>query len=181
MIKQSQFISEPLDDKTLRSELKTQGIDARRLSRFTQLALLGALPLKAHITPNTPIYLASRFSSPSKFNKMFQQLNEHDLPSPLDFMANLNNAATFQLAQTLGTTSTSLFLAVSKENLWQPLELALIALEKPQQTALIGWVLESPINQAIEGSIWFLIDRKTDIAQLKLDALAVLHKLFQIV
>ena len=36
------------DDKSLRQELKTYGVDARRLSRFTQLALLGALPLKAY-------------------------------------------------------------------------------------------------------------------------------------
>ena len=37
------------DDKSLRQELKAYGVDARRLSRFTQLALLGALPLKAYL------------------------------------------------------------------------------------------------------------------------------------
>lgn len=35
-----QFISNDMDDKTLRQQLKAHGVDARRLSRFTQLALL---------------------------------------------------------------------------------------------------------------------------------------------
>ena len=38
-IKQTnQFIANGVDDKTLRQQLKEQGLDARRLSRFTQLA-----------------------------------------------------------------------------------------------------------------------------------------------
>ena len=89
------------DDKSLRQELKTYGVDARRLSRFTQLALLGALPLKAYLAEKSGIYLGSPFNSPSKFDKMFHQLTAQNLPSPLDFMANINNAASFQLAQTL--------------------------------------------------------------------------------
>ena len=35
----NRFISNDIDDKTLREQLKEHGIDARRLSRFTQLAL----------------------------------------------------------------------------------------------------------------------------------------------
>ena len=34
------------DEKDLRQQLKELGVDARRLSKFTQLALLAALPLK---------------------------------------------------------------------------------------------------------------------------------------
>ena len=78
------------DDKSLRQELKTYGVDARRLSRFTQLALLGALPLKAYLAEKSGIYLGSPFNSPSKFNKMFHQLTAQNLPSPLDFMALLD-------------------------------------------------------------------------------------------
>ena len=40
----NRFISNKIDDKTLRQQLKEHGIDARRLSLFTQLALLGAYP-----------------------------------------------------------------------------------------------------------------------------------------
>lgn len=55
-IKQTnQFIANDVDDKTLRLRLKEQGLDARRLSRFTQLALLGAIPLKPYINENTGI------------------------------------------------------------------------------------------------------------------------------
>ena len=77
-IKQTnQFIANGVDDKTLRMRLKEQGLDARRLSRFTQLALLGAIPLKPYIDEKTGIYLGSLFNSPSKFNKMFHQLYRH--------------------------------------------------------------------------------------------------------
>ncbi|POY41669.1 hypothetical protein [Avibacterium endocarditidis] len=105
---QSQFITQGQSEAELRQQLKAFGVDARRLSKFTQLCLLGALPLKPYITPNTAIYLASPFNSPSKFNKLFHQLMTQDLPSPLDFMANLNNATVFQLAQLLQTTGNSI-------------------------------------------------------------------------
>ena len=53
-IKQTnQFIANGEDDKTLRQRLKEQGLDARRLSRFTQFALLGAIPLTAYIDEKT--------------------------------------------------------------------------------------------------------------------------------
>lgn len=157
----SQFLCQDVEDKTLRQQLKTQGIDARRMSRFTQLALLGTLPLKEHICPNTPIYLASSFSSPAKFNKIFQQLNRENIPSPLDFMANLNNVATFQLAQTLNTTATTLFLAVNQHNYLQPLKLAMLDLQSECcQNALVGWAYESP-NGEQEGSIWWLLSQNS--------------------
>lgn len=158
-------ISQPLEDKTLRAELKKQGVEARRLSRFTQLALLGALPLKEKIQPDTALYLGSSFSSPSKFNKMFQQLTEQHLPSPLDFMANLNNAATFQLAQTLGSNAPTLFLAVNKQQYWQPLHLALTDLSlSPTQTVLVGWAFEHYAKHQQEGSIWVLLSTKAENA-----------------
>ena len=109
-IKQTnQFIANGEDDKTLRQRLKEQGLDARRLSHFTQFALLGAIPLTPYIDEKTGVYLGSLFNSPSKFDKMFHQLMEQNLPSPLDFMANINNAATFQLTQILQTSANSIF------------------------------------------------------------------------
>ena len=51
---------------------------------------------------------------------MFHQLMEQNLPSPLDFMANINNAATFQLTQTLQTSANSCILAINHPNpFWQ--------------------------------------------------------------
>ena len=175
-IKQTnQFIANGVDDKTLRMRLKEQGLDARRLSRFTQLALLGAIPLKPYIDENTGIYLGSLFNSPSKFNKMFHQLMEQNLPSPLDFMANINNAATFQLTQTLQTSTNSIFLAINHQTIWQPLKLALLDLENDEiSSALIGWTLEkSEHSEQTEGAVFWLISKNKENAERRLDLLSL--------
>ena len=179
-IKQTnQFIANDVDDKTLRLQLKEQGLDTRRLSRFTQLALLGAIPLKSYIDENTGIYLGSLFNSPSKFNKMFHQLMEQNLPSPLDFMANINNAATFQLTQTLQTSTNSIFLAVNHQTIWQPLKLALLDLENDEiSSALIGWTLEkSEHSEQTEGAVFWLISNDGENSERKLDLLSLEHSM----
>lgn len=153
------FWGEMQDDKLLRTELKKWGVDGRRMSRFSQLALLGALPLREQITPDTPIFFASPFASPSKFNKMFTQLNEQDLPSPLDFMANLNNAALFLLAQQFQTTAQTVFLAADSQSFWQPLQLAELALKQHSQV-LVGWAFEHSEENQAEGSLWWLISNE---------------------
>ena len=175
-IKQTnQFIANGVDDKTLRLRLKEQGLDARRLSRFTQLALLGAIPLKPDINENTGIYLGSFFNSPSKFDKMFHQLMEQNLPSPLDFMANINNAATFQLTQTLQTSANSIFLAINHQTIWQPLKLALLDLENDEiSSALIGWTLEkSEHSEQTEGAVFWLISKNKEDAEIEFNLLSL--------
>ena len=179
-IKQTnQFITNGVDDKTLRQQLKEQGLDARRLSRFTQLALLGAILLKPYIDEKTGVYLGSLFNSPSKFNKMFHQLMEQNLPSPLDFMANINNAATFQLTQTLQTSANSIFLAVNHQTIWQPLKLALLDLENDEiSSALIGWTLEkSEHSEQTEGAVFWLISKDGENSERKLDLLSLKHSM----
>ena len=165
--KTNQFIANGVDDKTLRLRLKEQGLDARRLSRFTQLALLGAIPLKPYIDEKTGVYLGSLFNSPSKFDKMFHQLMKQNLPSPLDFMANINNAATFQLTQTLQTSANSVFLAINHQTIWQPLKLALLDLENNEtSSALIGWTLEkSEHSEQDEGAVFWLISKNKEDAE----------------
>ena len=175
-IKQTnQFIANDVDDKTLRLRLKEQGLEARRLSRFTQLALLGAIPLKPYINENTGIYLGSFFNSPSKFDKMFHQLMEQNLPSPLDFMANINNAATFQLTQTLQTSANSIFLAINHQTIWQPLKLALLDLENDEiSSALIGWTLEkSEHSEQTEGAVFWLISKNKEDAEIEFNLLSL--------
>ena len=175
-IKQTnQFIANGVDDKTLRLRLKEQGLEARRLSRFTQLALLGAIPLKPYINENTGIYLGSFFNSPSKFDKMFHQLMEQNLPSPLDFMANINNAATFQLTQTLQTSANSVFLAINHQTIWQPLKLALLDLENDEiSSALIGWALEkSEHSEQTEGAVFWLISKNKEDAEIEFNLLSL--------
>ena len=50
---------------------KNKVLDARRLSRFTQLALLGAIPLKPYIDENTGIYLGSLLTHQASLIKCF--------------------------------------------------------------------------------------------------------------
>ncbi len=140
-----------------RRQLKQQhGIDARRLSRFTQLALLGALPLRAQLPPNPAIFLASPFSSPSKIIQLRHKLDHEGLPSPLDFMANLHNAATFHLAQILGSHGNSAFIAVDNPTPAQALYPALNhLLAHPQDSVLCGWVYERQQEGEAEGSLWW--------------------------
>ena len=155
----ARFIAEPQQpDGELRRLLREQyGIDARRLSRFTLLALLGALPLCQGLPENPAIYLASPFSSPSRMVSMRQKLVAGQ-PSPLDFMANLHNAATFQLAQILGSSGNSVFLAADAESCLSPLYAVLNALlAEPGQTVLLGWAYEQSGQDEQEGSVWWKI------------------------
>ena len=155
----ARFIAEPQQpDGELRHLLREQyGIDARRLSRFTLLALLGALPLCQGLPENPAIYLASPFSSPSRMVAMQQKLAAGQ-PSPLDFMANLHNAATFQLAQILGSSGNSVFLAADAENCLSLLYAVLNALlAEPGQTVLLGWAYEQPGQGEQEGSVWWQV------------------------
>ncbi|OOF65639.1 hypothetical protein [Rodentibacter sp. Ppn85] len=166
------FLANGRTDKTLRQQLQIEGIDPRRFSRFTQLALMGALPLKNNIQPTCAIYLGSPFNSPSKFDKMFHQLNEYDMPSPLDFMANINNATTFQLAQIFQTTGNSIFLPINQKTIWQPLQLAEFDLINGDiKQALVGWVLESPQKKQTEGAVFWLVSKESESAVKKLAVL----------
>ena len=155
----ARFVAEPQQpDGELRRLLREQyGIDARRLSRFTLLALLGALPLCQGLPENPAIYLASPFSSPSRMVSMRQKLAAGQ-PSPLDFMANLHNAATFQLAQILGSSGNSVFLAADAADCLSPLYAVLNALlAEPGQTVLLGWAYEQSGQDEQEGSVWWKI------------------------
>ena len=155
----ARFIAEPQQpDGELRCLLREQyGIDARRLSRFTLLALLGALPLCQGLPENPAIYLASPFSSPSRMVSMRQKLAAGQ-PSPLDFMANLHNAATFQLAQILGSSGNSVFLAADAADCLSPLYAVLNALlAEPGQTVLLGWAYEQSGHEEQEGSVWWQV------------------------
>ncbi|MDO4693582.1 MAG: hypothetical protein Q4A62_03010 [Eikenella sp.] len=159
-------------DAELRGRLKQQyGIDARRLSRFTQLVLLGALPLQNGLPPDTAVHLASPFSSPGKIIRLREKLYRENLPSPLDFMANLHNAATFHLMQALGCHGNSVFAAADAGFPWSPLYPALNhLLAHPDHSVLLGWAYEAQQPGESEGSLWWHLSRRQsggDIARLR--------------
>lgn len=157
----------------VRPALKAHGIDGRRMTRFSQLALLGAAPLQGE-----HLYLASSFHSPGTFLRTFDNLLAHNLPSPLDFIANLHNAAAFQVARQLDIGGTSLFMAVDGETLWQPLWLAVNeCLAHPQDRVLVGWAWEAPPGSDArqEGSVWWRISARAEgaVARMAVEAASV--------
>ncbi|MDO5069969.1 MAG: hypothetical protein Q4D78_07200 [Neisseria zoodegmatis] len=151
--------------KTLKQQLQAQtGIDARRLSRLSLIAALGGCLLRerAAIKPDCAVYAATPFFSPSLFEKMADNVLNHHVAMPFDFIANLHNAPAFHTAQALGTGGASLVIAADNrpESWHQIVQLAANRLNVGQQTA-VGWCYEQPpqSEQLQEGSIWILLER----------------------
>lgn len=156
----SSHLAAPQDD--LRPQLKAHGIDSRRSSRFSQLALLGSLGL--HIPAHSHILLAAAFHSPGTFLRNFTALIRHQQPSPIDFMANLHNSALFHITQHHRIHGSSLFLAIDGDTLWQPLWLGLNRLmQDPDSPVVIGWAHETPPGRSeTEGSIWWQLGSRRE-------------------
>ncbi|WP_373814996.1 hypothetical protein [Neisseria dentiae] len=149
--------------KTLKQALQQQtGTDARRFSRLSLLAALGACKLRsrAAVREDCAVYVATPFSSPSLFEKMTDNVLNHHAAMPFDFIANLHNAPAFHAAQALGSRGASLVLAADNrpESWTQILRLAADSLHAEGQIA-VGWCYEQPQAQGgWEGSIWVLLE-----------------------
>lgn len=164
----SHYLTTPQDD--LRAALSARAIDSRRLSRLTRLALLGTH--HSTLAANGKLLLTSPFASPTLFARTFRHLLTDNLPSPLDFIANLHNAAAFHLAQRLPCHGGSLFIASDADNVWQALWLAgneLIA--GASEEILLCWLYEAPPGaDETEGCISWHLGRTP-----RAGALASLH------
>ncbi len=104
-------------NKILKQTLQQQsGTDARRLSRLSLIAALGAGLLRGQgeIRPDCAVFLGTPFSSPSVFEKMADNVLNHHAAMPFDFIANLHNAPVFHAAQTLGTHGATLAVATER-------------------------------------------------------------------
>ena len=104
-------------NKILKQTLQQQsGADARRLSRLSLIAALGAGLLRGQgeIRPDCAVFLGTPFSSPSVFEKMADNVLNHHAAMPFDFIANLHNAPVFHAAQTLGTHGATLAVATER-------------------------------------------------------------------
>ena len=151
-------------NKILKQTLQQQsGTDARRLSRLSLIAALGAGLLRGQgkIRPDCAVFLGTPFSSPSVFEKMADNVLNHHAAMPFDFIANLHNAPVFHAAQTLGTHGATLAVATERhlETRFHPLLLAAQSLQSGGQAA-VGWAYEYQTNHADkrEGSIWILLE-----------------------
>ena len=151
-------------NKILKQTLQQQsGTDARRLSRLSLIAALGAGLLRGQgeIRPDCAVFLGTPFSSPSVFEKMADNVLNHHAAMPFDFIANLHNAPVFHAAQTLDTHGATLAVATERhlETRFHPLLLAAQSLQSGRQAA-VGWAYEHQANHADtrEGSIWILLE-----------------------
>ena len=151
-------------NKILKQTLQQQsGADARRLSRLSLIAALGAGLLRGQgeIRPDCAVFLGTPFSSPSVFEKMADNVLNHHAAMPFDFIANLHNAPVFHAAQALGTHGATLVVAVDNniDTCFHPLLLAMQSLQNGGQAA-VGWAYEHQAAHADthEGSIWMLLE-----------------------
>jgi len=139
------------------------GADARRLSRLSLIAALGAGLLRGQgeIRPDCAVFLGTPFSSPSVFEKMADNVLNHHAAMPFDFIANLHNAPVFHAAQALGTHGATLVVAVDNnmDTCFHPLLLAMQSVQNGGQAA-VGWAYEHQATHADthEGSIWILLE-----------------------
>ena len=150
--------------KILKQTLKQQsGIDTRRLSRLSLIAVLGAGQLKeqCEIHSDCAVFLGTPFSSPSVFEKMADNVLNHHAAMPFDFIANLHNSPVFHVTQALGTHGATLVVAADNnaDTCFHPLSLAMQSLQNGGQAA-VGWAYE---HQAVhadtqEGSIWIVLE-----------------------
>lgn len=147
------------EDAQLRTLLKSQhGHDGRRLSRFSLMALAGALSLRDGLreppAARTGVWLGAPFSSPAKFDSMLQVVTGESHAKPFDFIGNIHNAACFHVAQLLRLNGPSLFLAVGHDaaSFAQPLLSALLDLRAgTTDTALVGWCVEQERGARVSG------------------------------
>lgn len=91
---------------------ETTGRSVRRISRFIELALIGAGRASSPKVDDTAVYLTSGRGdievTASALSSLYQ-LGE--TPRPLTFINTVSNAATFYVAQCLGLRSSSLFIS----------------------------------------------------------------------
>jgi len=105
------------------------GQPVRRISRFMQLALIGAgrCATKQSLPKETAVYLASgRGDLEITLDVMNQLFREGQSPKPLSFVNTVSNAAAFYVAKCLGLTASSSFVCSRYFAFESALQLALV-------------------------------------------------------
>lgn len=120
------------------------GKSIRRITRFVQLALAGALECcrGTELKKNTGVYLSSCRGDTSVTVELLDELIcERQPPNPITFVNSVSNAACFQVASMLGLESRSSFVTNHYDPLVAAARLAQIDLQDGSMpTALVGSV-----------------------------------------
>lgn len=176
----------------LRAQLKEMtGQNFRRINRFIELSLLGALQCRdtaGTIAPDTALYLACDSPMLADSIKILQGIqNERRPPSPFEFMNISGNMAGYYVAHQLGLNGPQ--LAVHRNHAGFEAALELLMLHSTQhRRALIGYVEEGvwPLSEQrlrhgyatdtalFECSHWFYFDQDCTATIAVIEAAAVL-------
>ena len=130
----------------LRARLKDEtGQSFRRINRYNELALLGALRCRKHagvIAEDTALYLACDSPMLADSVKILQGIEiERRPPSPFEFMNISGNMAGYYIANQLGLSGPQLALHRNHAGLEAVLELLMLQ-SAQHRRALIGYVEE---------------------------------------
>lgn len=167
-------LGEKPDD--LRARLQALGVNVRRINRFIELALLGAVQCRndhgTAMAADAALYLAAETPMLSDCVKALRAtLAEQRPPTPFEFMNISGNMAGFYIAQQLGMSGPQ--LAVSRRGNGLVAVLEILQPQHPRhRRALLGCVeegvwplaeqrerLELPADAALyESSHWFYVD-----------------------
>jgi hypothetical protein len=168
------LLSDTPDD--LRARLQAHGINVRRINRFIELAVLGAVQCRAAygaaLPADTALYLAAETPMLADCVKALRAtLAEQRPPTPFEFMNISGNMAGFYVAQQLAIGGPQLAIARRGSGLEAACELLRIQ-HRSHRQALIGCVAEGvwPLAEQrarlglvadtalYESSHWFYID-----------------------
>lgn len=167
-----------VSDAQLRRAVQQQhGVDGRRLSRLSLLALAGALDTAGRTAAPDAVYMGAVFASAALMRRMFDHVLSEGVAKPFDFLANLHNAPVFHVAAALGCHGQTLVLPVTGQAAsWSiPLRLALNDMAIGAiDSALVGWCYEHQphCGETRDGSHWLRLQRtpSADAPQLWLAA-----------
>ena len=157
------------------------GVSVRRVSRFIQLALIGAGRAAQNIDPQTGIYLSSGRGDIGVTLDILEEIYQHNQPPrPLNFINSVSNAACFHIARALGIQGISNFVTSRYLAFETALQLALTDMQSRRlESALVGAVdvvttplpehrqrLELNKDQAVaEASHWIQLQQRPESGQ----------------
>lgn len=140
-----QTISEAESLPDLKEEVKvSMGVNVRRVTRFVQLALIGAGRCRqGHaLADDTAIYLSSCRGDTEVAAALLDELvREEELPSPLTFVNSVSNAACFHVTSALGLQQRSNFITNRFDPIAAALKLAAVDIARGEcSLVLVGSV-----------------------------------------
>lgn len=140
----------------------------RRIDRYTQLALLGAMRCVANtkLPPSTGLYMGSRFASLSNTIAMHQQMIEQgESPKPAHFINSLSNSAGYYVARNLNLQQRNMFVSRADASLMATLQIAALDIVSANITHALVGIVEEAVLPAPQHCLRLGVDPKTELGE----------------